>query len=89
MSGLFSFAIVKGLWTEEFVTGLHTALLTVTVIYDVITAMNFQIDFPYMTTCSMKHIKHFRINFFHLLQSGKDIEGGNFLLKASRLHIYH
>ena len=89
MSGLFRCAKFKELWTEEFVRGLHTALLNVTVLFDVITAMNFQIDFPYMTTCSMTHIKHFRINFFHLLQGRNDVEGGNFLLEASRLHIYH
>jgi hypothetical protein len=89
MSGLFRCAKVKGLWTEEFVSGLHRALLNVTVIFDVITAMYFQIDFPYMTTCSMTHIKHFRINFFRLLQDGKMLKAANFLLKASRLHIYH
>ena len=85
----FSCANVKGLWTEEFVSGLQTALLTVTVIFDVITAVNFQIDFPSMTTCSMTHIKHFRINFFRLLQGEKDIEGSNFPLNANKLHIYH
>jgi hypothetical protein len=89
MSGLFSGAKFKGLWSEEFVSGLHREVLKVNVIFDIITAMNFQIDFPYMTTCSMTHIIHFRINFFHLLQGGKDAEGGNFLLKASKLHIYH
>jgi hypothetical protein len=63
--------------------------MKVTVIFDVITGTNFQIDFLYITTCSMTNINHFRINFFRLPQGGKDVEGWNVVLKASRLHIYH
>lgn len=89
MSGFFRCAKGKGLWTEEFVSGLSTAMMKVNVIFDDITTMNLQIGFRCMTTCNMTHIEHFRRNFFHLLQGGKHVEGGNFVRKRSRLHIYH